>query len=428
MTGSRPTPVSLRRDLDAVRAGARTVSALVERALEAVAEDDELQAWVLVDAAGARRQAADLDAAGTELPLRGAVVGVKDILDVAALPTGHGSPIHADAPAAGADAALVGALRAAGAVVLGKTVTTEFAYLAPAATRNPLDPARTPGGSSSGSAAAVGAGMVPLALGSQTAGSIIRPAAYCGIAGLKPSAGVLSRAGMLRVAASLDTPGFLAASAGDLLAVAEALLPAAPSAPAGAPPRLGWWPTSAWHRIEPEARAALEAVVAAATAAGARVETADGPEDGAVAEAQWTIMAAEAAEELGPQVRGREADLSPELAALLAAGRALPAARVREARVTAAAAQAAWAPELGRFDALLTPSTLGVPPLGLGSTGDPELCRVWTLLGVPAVAVPLAWTSAGLPAGLQLVGAHGADRALLRTAMWLEQRVSPAAR
>jgi Asp-tRNA(Asn)/Glu-tRNA(Gln) amidotransferase A subunit family amidase len=139
-------------------------------------------------------------------------------------------------------------------------------------------------------------------------------------------------------------------------------------------------------------------------------------------------MAAEAAEELGPQVRGREADLSPELAALLAAGRALPAARVREARVTAAAAQAAWAPELGRFDALLTPSTLGVPPLGLGSTGDPELCRVWTLLGVPAVAVPLAWTSAGLPAGLQLVGAHGADRALLRTAMWLEQHVSPAAR
>jgi Asp-tRNA(Asn)/Glu-tRNA(Gln) amidotransferase A subunit family amidase len=428
MRSSRPAPLSLRSDLDAVRAGATTVTALVDRALDAVTRDDELHAWVLVDAAGARRQAARLDRVGAELPLRGAVVGVKDILDVAGLPTRHGSPIHADAPPAGGDAALVGALRAAGAVVLGKTVTTEFAFLAPSVTRNPLDPARTPGGSSSGSAAAVGAGMVPLALGSQTAGSIIRPAAYCGIAGLKPSAGVLSRAGMLRMAASLDTPGFLAASAGDLLAVAEAVLPTAPPGAADGPPRLGWWPTSAWDRIEPEARAALEAVVAAATAAGARVETADGPQDGAIAEAQRTIMAAEAAEELGPQVRGREADLSPELAALLAAGRALPAARVGEARATAAAAQAAWARQLGRFDALLTPSTLGVPPLGLGSTGDPELCRVWTLLGVPAVALPLAWTPSGLPAGLQLVGAHGADRALLRAAMWLEEHVPPAAR
>ena len=375
------------------------------------------------------------------LALIGVPVGVKDVFDTAELPTAYGSPIY-EGHRPRSDAALVSLLRAAGAVIVGKTKTSEFAWKHPSDTRNPLDPQRTPGGSSSGSAAAVAARLVPLATGTQTAGSIVRPASYCGVLGFKPTFGVLPLAGVLPTSASLDTAGLFARSVDDL----ELALAAACAAPAGmavarasrsldgagaprpgepaAAPRIGFVRV-AWDQLEAAARNAIDDYLGAAASAGAVIEETSLPVAfELLADAQATIQAAETAWALGREADWHGERVSEELRAYIAEGRAVTREDYLAARRLADEQRWRWQELLHGFDAALAPSTLGVPPLlELASTGDSLLCRPFTLLGGPALALPGAWTPAGLPIGMQLVGAAHDDRALLGVARWLLGRV-----
>ncbi len=385
--------------------------------------------------------------AAAKLPLLGVPVAVKDIFNTAELPTEYGSPIYRGYRPR-ADAALVSLLRAAGAVIVGKTKTSEFAWKHPSDTRNPLDLERTPGGSSSGSAAAVAARMVPLATGTQTAGSIVRPASYCGVLGLKPTLGVLPLGGVLPTSATLDTAGLFARNVEDL----ELALAAVSAAPAGmaaarasrslegaggadgaaaargadpqAGPRIGFL-RIAWDHLEAAARNAIEDYLGAAATAGAAISQAELPVAfELLADAQETIQQAETAWALGREADWHGELVSAELRGYIAAGRAVTRSDYLAARRLADEQRWRWQDRLRAFDAVLAPSTLGVPPkLDEGSTGDSLLCRPFTLLGGPALALPGAWTPAGLPIGLQLVGAAHDDRSLLGVARWLLARV-----
>ena len=416
---------------------------VVSAANKAIAEQDgELHAFAARAGAAAVKRARKLDGLRAEsvssLPLLGVPVAVKDVFDTAELPTEYGSPIYRGHQPS-ADAALVRLLLAAGAVVVGKAKTCEFAFMAPTDTRNPLDPRRTPGGSSSGSAAAVAARMVPLAVGTQTAGSVVRPASYCGVLGFKPTFGAIPLAGALPTSATLDTAGLFARSAADL----ELLLSAACAAPAGLgsahssqpleppvaleAPRIGF-ARPAWAAVEPQARQAIERYVDAAGAAGAAVEEVElGARFERLVEAQLTIQRAETAWSLGGEADWHGEQVSAKLRAFIAEGRAVTREQYLAARRLADEERWRFAAEAGGLDAMLAPSTLGVPPLGLESTGDPLLCRPFTLLGVPALAIPGAWTEEGLPAGLQLIGAPHRDRHVLAVARWLLASVTDAA-
>lgn len=365
------------------------------RRLEQV--DDRVRAWVTTVAP---------EAPGTG-PLAGVPLGVKDIVDVAGVPTRCGSPTRDDVAPATADAAIVRLLREAGAVVVGKTVTTEFACFDPGPTRNPHDLARTPGGSSSGSAAVIAAGMVPLALGSQTAGSVVRPCSFCGIAGLAVARGTLPVDGVHPLAPSLDTVGLLAATVEDV-AVARAALAGRDPAPAATPRLLAWDGTEVAD-VSPAMRA-LHADVAGRT--GARAW--DVPLDDAVAD-HHTVMAAEASAVV-PDVPG----LGERLSAMLAEGRAVTPRALADARERAAATRAAALARLEDADAVLVPGALGVAPLAIEGTGDPVLSRPWHLLGLPALAVPGGRDEAGLPLGLALIGHPDREDALLGAGRWLE--------
>ena len=405
--------------------GAITAEALARACLERIAaEEPRVEAWEFLDPELALAQARRIDAAGRPGPLRGLPVGVKDIIDTADMPTARGSALFAGRRPA-EDAACVAALRRAGGLVLGKTVTTELAYFTPGKTRNPRDPSRTPGGSSSGSAAAVAAGMVPAALGTQTAGSIIRPASFCGVVGFKPSHGLFSLAGVSPFAPSLDTLGFLARSAADLPLLARALGAdlARPAPPR--PPRMGLCRTEGWAAAAPESRAAVEGGAERLRAAGADVAQADdGPFRG-LTEAQRTVMAFEAAEALA-ELRPQLARLGPELQEILRQGEATPRAAYDGARARAEAARRRLPELFGRFDVLLTASAPGEAPEGLSSTGDPALNRIWTLLGLPCASLPCAEGPHGLPVGVQLVGPPGGDAALLAAAIWAEGALGAA--
>ncbi|MBV9917869.1 MAG: amidase [Solirubrobacterales bacterium] len=379
--------------------------------------DDALKAWAAVDAERLLSDATRLDgldrAARIALPLFGLPVGVKDNFDTAELPTSYGSPIYASHRPT-ADAALVTRLRVRGALLAGKTKSTEFAWMHPTDTLNPLDHARTPGGSSSGSAAAVAAGTVRLATGSQTAGSINRPASYCGVVGFKPTFGRLPRGGVKPLAGSLDTVGLFAASVRDIELALTAILdvPPAPPSPAGAAARLGFARTPLWSQIEPEAAAAIEATSEAAGAT--QLELAPGFLE--LVQAQTTIQYYETARSLAPELEHSPQLLSEELRMALDDGARIAEAGYATAKRTASALGARLVDTLDAYDGVLTPSTTGVPLLGLDFTGDPVFCRVWTLIGAPCVSLPLAWTGGGLPAGLQLVGAPGRDFELLAAA------------
>jgi Asp-tRNA(Asn)/Glu-tRNA(Gln) amidotransferase A subunit family amidase len=382
------------------------------------------------------------------LPLLGVPVAVKDSFDTADLPTEYGSPIYHGYRPRG-DAALVGLLRAAGAIIVGKTKTSEFTCMHATDTRNPLDLERTPGGSSSGSAAAVAARMVPLATGAQTAGSIVRPASYCGVLGFKPTFGVIPLAGALPVSATLDTAGLFARSVEDLelalgpLAAAPAGMATARASrsPDGAgPPRLGdashdpriGVVRMAWDQLEAVARSAIEEYLGVASAAGAQIEETELPVAcERLADAQLTIQRAETAWALGSEADWHGDQVSAELRAYIDAGRAVMRDDYLAARRLADEQRWRWDECVAGVDAVLAPSTLGVPPAGLEFTGDPLLCRPFTLLGGPALAIPGAWTPAGLPVGVQLTGAQHTDRRVLSVARWLLERVgarSPGAR
>jgi amidase len=410
--------------------------------------DGPIHAFAALAGSSALERARELDDLRPEsaayLPLLGVPVAVKDAFDTAELPTEYGSPIY-QGYRPRADAALVGLLRAAGAIIVGKAKTCEFTCMHPTDTRNPLDLARTPGGSSSGSAAAVAARMVPLAVGTQTAGSVVRPASYCGVLGLKPTFGVVPLAGALPVSASLDTAGLFARSVEDL----ELALGPISAAPAGmatarasrriegaGPPSLDDAPANprigvvrmAWEQLEPAARSAVDAYLDAASASGAALEEAELPAAfGQLADAQLTIQCAETAWALGSEADWHGERVSAALRAYIEAGRAIPRRDYLAARRLADEQRWRWQERVASFDAVLAPSTLGVPPLGLEFTGDPLPCRPFSLLGVPALALPGAWTPDGLPVGLQLAGALHADRTLLRVARWLLERVGERA-
>jgi Asp-tRNA(Asn)/Glu-tRNA(Gln) amidotransferase A subunit family amidase len=416
-----------------LRAGKISAEELVRACLDRIAgEDGPLGAFEHVDPAGALAQARRVDATSPRPPLAGLPVGVKDIVDTADLPTEcgfagwRGRRPHRDA-------ACVARLRAAGAVVLGKTVTTEFAFFKPGKTRNPHDPARTPGGSSSGSAAAVAARLAPAALGTQTAGSIIRPASFCGIVGFKPTHGLLSMDGIVPFAPSLDTLGFLVRRVADVPLLLAPLLPSPPGAPAarstpivrGEAPRIALCRTEQWALAEPSTQRIVEDAAARAGRAGARVEERDlGPEFTGLVEAQRTIMAAEAARTFRPVLAEHGEALSAVLRDLVREGERVGVEREEAARRQAARCRDLLREPFERFDALLTPSTIGEAPLGLGSTGDPAFNRIWTLLGTPCVSLPGAIGPAGMPVGVQLVGPRGADEALVAVAEWVERALA----
>lgn len=423
---------------DRLATGALRAAELAEALLDRIAESEpEVRAWAWHDPEHVRGQARTLDSRRAARrpcgPLHGLPVGVKDIIDTAGIPTENGTPLDAGRVPT-RDAGVVSRLKAAGAMLMGKTATCELAFLHPAPTRNPSAPGRTPGGSSAGSAAAVAAGHVPFAVGTQTGGSVIRPAAYCGIVGFKPSFGLIGRSGILSQSPSLDTVGVFARSVTDAALLAEALAGHDPADPATSPdptPALSACasssppvrPTLAFVP-PPRAELADEIIKSAFAelrdALGDSVFTAALP---AIFEEAPTVrdrinFAEMAKAYYAYERRGGEA-LSPELRAALEAGKALPARDYLAALDWPAVLNAGLSEIFDRSDAILTYAAPGPAPEGLGSTGSSVFNGLWTLTGLPAVTLPLLQSEAGLPIGVQLVGRQGDDGRLLRTANWL---------
>ncbi len=346
--------------------------------------------------------------------LAGVPVGIKDVIDVAGMPTGHGAPALAAGTQA-FDACAVGMLRAAGAIPVGKTVTAEFAFRTPGPTRNPHAPSHTPGGSSSGSAAAVAAGMVPVALGTQTGGSMIRPAAFCGVVGFKPSFGRVFRDGMKLTCESLDTIGWYANGVEDAQAVAQALLDEP-----DADDRADRTPTIAVQLGNPraelsaEGRAEIARIQAVLGAHGVRCVSVEAERETArLLRAHDVIMHYEFARSLAPVVERRADAVSAALRQAVVEGLAIGAGQYREMRALQAELRHGWRRLYDGADAVLTPSTPGPAPRGLAHTGDASFNKIWSVLGWPCLHLPTAFNPAGLPLGMQLVGDWESDRALL---------------
>jgi Asp-tRNA(Asn)/Glu-tRNA(Gln) amidotransferase A subunit family amidase len=360
--------------------------------------------------------------------LDGLPVGVKDIFDTAGIPTEYGSPIFAGR-VPNTSAIAVTRLEAAGAVTFGKTVTAELAYLAPGPTTNPWDPSRTPGGSSMGSAAAVAAGIVPVALGTQTNGSLIRPAAFCGVVGFKPSAGRIPTTGVLSFSPSLDQVGVYARDVVEAARVGAVLAEEPPSAwlepPPEQPPVLGVVRSPEWEEASSPMHASFDAALRAARAAGATLrELTMGPELAPAIALHRTIMDVEGNGTVKPLVAGQLDRVSAQLRELFdrgeAAGRAAYAAAL-DARPRVIDEFERWAADV---DALVTLPVLGEAP-PIATTGDPRCCTRWTLVGAPAFSLPNGKGSAGLPLAIQLVGHRGEDRRLTAAAQWLEPLLAP---
>lgn len=403
-----------------------SAEALVRDCLDRIGErEGTVRAFVHLDAERALAQARVLDAGPVRGPLHGLPLGVKDIFDTADLPTECGSTIFAGHRPR-VDAAAVALCREAGAIVLGKTVTTELANMTAGPTRNPINPAHSPGGSSSGSAAAVADFMLPLALGTQTAGSIIRPAACCGVVGIKPSFGRVPRAGVKPNADSMDTLGGFGRTVADAALLASVLTGDARLRGPGLPDtlRIGLVQGPDWAQAEDDVVACWEHAVRALAPHAARLEDAPLPADFAdVAAVQGAIQAFETAAALADEHRRHRAQLSEALVALLDRGRTIEPAQALAHHARAAR----WRTEIDalfdRHDVLLTPSAVDEAPEGQFFTGDPIFCRPWSLLGLPCVHLPFASGSTGLPVGLQLVGRHGDDHRLLAAAQWAMQRL-----
>ena len=373
--------------------------------------------------------------ADKNLPLAGVSVAVKDIIDTADMPTEFNSPAYAGRRPA-QDAAVVALLRAAGATIIGKSVTTEFAFRHPGPTVNPWNSAYTPGGSSSGSAAAVGAGIVPLALGTQTQGSVIRPAAYCGVVGFKPTYGTISRAGVLALAWSLDHVGLFTRSVADAAYVLKLVagadpgdphashVPLAPVSAAGR--RIGMLKRQVGGAIDAAQHASLEALAERLKRDGAEIVTVELPAEIFDTPAHaLTLMSVEAAITHGELYRRSPELVSAPMRGLIEDGLMCAATDYAKAKVLQgrmAHRFNTWLKETMTLDALLVAPASGEPPHGLDSTGDASFCAPWTFLGVPAVTVPTSFGPAGLPLGAQLVGAAGNDAALLELAEWVEAR------
>lgn len=426
---------------EAIRAGEITSEVLVRACLDRIAErEHDVQAWAHLDPELALAQARAADAAqrsgGAIGPLHGVPVGIKDIFDTAGVPTEHGSPAFAGRRPE-RDAACVAALRAAGAVILGKTVTTELALLTPSKTRNPHNTAHTPGGSSAGSAAAVAAGMVPAAIGSQTAGSIIRPASFCGVFGFKPTLGLIPRGGVLMQSHTLDTVGVYGRSVDDLALLTDcmaaydaddsvsyqatppSLLATAREAPPAAP-LFAFVKTPVWADTDPALREAFARLI---ERLGDRVREVEIASLADVIEWARLVQLAENAHYYGELLANVPHHLSPGLKQRLEAGAKLTAVEYLRALTPRDPAYRAIASLFGDYSAILTPAALGPAPASLEATGNPILNGLWTYLGMPAVSLPLLEAN-GMPIGVQLVGARRDDGRLLRTARWLTTELS----
>lgn len=406
-----------------------SAEALTRACLERVAErEPELSAWTHIATDTALARAKALDQGAVQGLLHGLPIGVKDIFDTHDMPTRYGSPIYARHQP-GSDAAPVALAREAGAVLLGKTVTTEFATFQAGPTRNPRNTRHTPGGSSSGSCAAVADGMVPLAFGSQTAASIIRPAAYCGVVGYKPSYGLIARAGVKGLSDFLDTIGVVARSVEDAALFAASLsgdrtlldLPVDTSTSSA--PRVGLCRTH-WDATLPETKAAMELAAQKLSQAGATViEVALPPGYAELTQAHIDIMAFEAARALADERLRHGSQLSAPLRGVIERGLKMDHAhyaaqlrQVEQARTTL--------PLLFQdCDVLLAPSAAGEAPLFEAGTGDPTWCRMWTLLGLPCIHLPFTQGPQGLPVGLQAVGPLHGDRATLAAAAWMMKKL-----
>lgn len=426
-----------------IREGLLNSEELVGACLERIRQvEPTVQAWTFLDEEHALAQARAADAHKSTAqplgPLHGIPVGIKDIIDTTDMPTENGTVLHKGRTPR-EDAALVRMLKAAGAVILGKTVTTECAYFHPGKTRNPWNPEHTPGGSSSGSAAAVAASMVPLAVGSQTNGSVIRPAAFCGVYAFKPTHGLIPRTGVLPLSRALDTMGVFARTLEDVALIAEALAGFHEGDPdtrlrarvpfsdilreePPIPPMIGFVKTPHWDKASEETKQGFAELV---EALGGQVEEVElGPSSTAAWDWHKTIMEADMAASFEREWEKGRSKLSAPLRALIERGREVKAVDYQRAtRGTRLIVDSLDELFTERYDALLTPAAPGSAPKGLGSTGDPAFCSLWTLCGMPAVSLPLLQDASGLPIGVQLVGRRNFDARLLRTARWLSGRI-----
>jgi Asp-tRNA(Asn)/Glu-tRNA(Gln) amidotransferase A subunit family amidase len=405
-------------------AGTLTAETLVRDCLERAEARADVKAWAWLDPEFALAQGRAVDRAGRPGLLAGLPVGVKDVIDTVDMPTQHGSPIYrGHRPFA--DAACVALIRAAGGIILGKTVTTEFANRHPRETVHPHNPAHTPGGSSSGSAAAVADFQVPVGLGTQTGGSTIRPAAFCGVIGYKPSFGEFSRVGIKMQCHNLDTLGLICRSLDDLALMRAVLLAQerhpvdrAPSAP-----RVGFCRTPAWDHADADTQTLLERTASRLATAGATVrDVALTPND--ILDHHRRIFEFEAARNYAYEYEVHGEKLSSALRdGLLTPGRALPLSAYIEAIETAEAFRGNLDDLFSGFDVLLAPSAVGEAPEGLSSTGDARFNAIWTLAWTPCITLPAGTGHKGLPLGIQLVGPRFRDEALLDAAAWVEARL-----
>jgi Asp-tRNA(Asn)/Glu-tRNA(Gln) amidotransferase A subunit family amidase len=426
---SDPTLLGVREAARDIAAKRLAVTEYIEAWLERItAREPEVGAWHHFDRALVMDAAHRCDGEPPRGPLHGIPVAVKDVIDTVDMPTGYGSTIYRNHRPA-ANAACVALAQAAGAIVLGKTVSTEFAYFTPGKTTNPHNPAHTPGGSSSGSAAAVGAGMAPLAFATQTAGSILRPASYCGVVGYKPSFGLLPRAGVKALADSLDTVGVMARNVEDAAFFIGVLTDRRTlrDIDAPLPPHFGFCPTPMWGEAEPATLAALDRARAALLAAGARVDDVAVPEEHrGLAAAQDTVMSYEMTRSLAYERVWHSAEISPRLAQLFDHGMTIGADTYDSALAEARAARLRLPDFFDSCAAIVVPAAPGEAPAGLGYTGNPVFNRMWTLLGTPCVTIPVGKGENGLPVGIQLIGRIGDDARLMNCALFAERALAAA--
>jgi len=413
----------------AIAAGDLTSERLVGACLEWIAaREPEIQAWAHLNPAHALAEARQRDRAPRRSRLHGLPVGVKDVIDTADMPTEYGSPIYkGHRPAS--DAACVALLHELGGLTLGKTVSTEFATRHPGKTRNPRDTAHTPGGSSSGSAAAVADSMVPLAFGTQTSSSIIRPAAFCGTVGYKPTFNRLNRAGLKFLSESLDTLGVLTRTVPDAALIVEELAGAAPTSfdDVGAlKPRIGFCRTPYWGEADAATRAAFETALPALSKAGARIGHVElDAEFATLADVQIRMSSFEFYRALAYERTRFPQLLTESLAARILGGGRVTRAQYEETHDIAHRCRARLDGTYREYDVLISPSAPGEAPRGLESTGDPLFGLTWTLMHGPAITLPVFTGPRGLPIGLQVTGPRGSDARTLRTAEWIRRALNP---
>ncbi|HIO84656.1 MAG TPA: amidase [Deltaproteobacteria bacterium] len=436
--------ISATQAVDKIRKGEITSEELVQDCLDKIEQiDGETEAWAYLNPDYALEQARRLDIirqAGDPMgPLHGIPVGIKDIIDTAHVPTELGTPIHSGRIPF-RDAWVVSRLRQAGAVIMGKTVTTELATYAPGKTKNPHDPNRTPGGSSSGSAAAVASNMVPAALGSQTNGSIIRPAAFCGVFGFKPSFGMIPRTGVLKQSSPLDQLGVFARSMDDVALLTQVLagydevdpsttyLRAVPPLVSVAaedpplPPKIGFVKTPVWDRADDICKDAHEELC---ESLGENIEEIElSLSFGHVLDHHKIIMETDLAYSYAHDYERAKDLLSDSLRGQIERGLGYSAVAYQRALAQQAILDVILTELFQVYDALLTPSASGEAPIGLDNTGDPSFCTIWTFCGVPALNIPVFKGENGMPIGTQLVGAKNDDARLLRTANWLLRKLN----